>query len=378
MRPPLLRCWLSCVLFGGSIACADGSTGRADNAGSGRVHPVERYVASDMPPSFSTALDGANTTLPFRLGTQAIAASPTGGAGAESPIGRIARGALLASGDIVVLDNGAMVARLYGPDGTPNALNGKPGTGPGEFRRPMALTEAADGGLLISDADRVVQRYSPAGPGYRFLGDIRLPVDAEDMCRLGAHLVVHGLTAADPRLLRVYRDSGDQVGTFGEYYRSPSPLVNEVLGKGRILCDAPRELVVFAPNSAVSEARAFGADGTPVWRVLFLGSRADRIEETEGGYSWKFSTNGRHQLLSLVRLPDRGILIQWTFLTREEAVARASYGTILSFLLDPATGEPIGPDTTLPPILAATDSTVLIGYEDPEPRFEVRALLPRR
>ena len=71
-------------------------------------------------------------------------------------------------------------------------------------------------------------------------------------------------------------------------------------------------------------------------------------------------------------------MVQWTYRTHEELAERASYGTILSFLLDPATGHPIGPDTTLPPILAATDSTVLIAYEDPEPRFEVRALLPRR
>ncbi len=341
------------------------------------IHPNPAYVDQSVKAAWSVGFDDHPVGLGLSLGRLLAQGGTAQGVG-DNPIGRIARGALLASGDILVLDEAALVARLYGPDGSPKALVGKPGSGPGEFRRPIALTEAADGGLLISDADRVVQRYSPAGPGYRFVGDMRLPVDAVDMCRLGAHLVVHGLTAADPRLLRVYRDSRDQVGTFGEYYRSPSLLVNEVLGKGRILCDPTRDLVVYAPSSAISEARAFGADGTPVWRVLFRGSRADRIEETEGGYSWKFSTNGRHQLLSLVRLPDRGILIQWTFLTREEAVARASYGTILSFLLDPATGQPIGPDSTLSPILAATDSTVLVMYEDPEPRFEVRALRPRR
>src|SRR5690606_24215524 len=145
-----------------------------------------------------------------------------------------------------------------------------------------------------------------------------------------------------------------------------------------VACDGPNALVAFATRGPLAEVRGYRLDGAVVWRINLTGVMANLIEDTPEGYRVVRSPSGVHSLLSLTTIPGRGFLVQWTFRDAEDLASRASYGTILSFLLDPATGQPIGPDTTLPPILAATDSTVLIAYEDPEPRFEVRTLLPRR
>jgi hypothetical protein len=64
--------------------------------------------------------------------------------------------------------------------------------------------------------------------------------------------------------------------------------------------------------------------------------------------------------------------VQWNYRTAKELAARESYGVIESFLLDPGTGEPTYLGDGLPPVAAAADSSAVVLFEDPAPRFEVR------
>jgi streptogramin lyase len=54
-------------------------------------------------------------------------------------------------GTVYVLDGSAMAVRVFGPRGEFLRSIGRGGEGPGEFRRPMQIIIAPDGGLWVYD-----------------------------------------------------------------------------------------------------------------------------------------------------------------------------------------------------------------------------------
>lgn len=340
------------------------------------VHPNPAYVDQSLKPAWSVGMGDPPVILGFSLGRTLAPRGDVEGVGDDS-IGRIADGLILPAGEILLVNDALQVLWRYGPDGAQRQLIGRPGQGPGEFRGPRSATMVR-GALAVLDAGIGLQFSVPAGDGFTFSRGVRLTLEADDLCVLDSALVVQG-TAAGLPILHLFSQQGELNRSFGQIYNSPNISINEAIGStGRLVCDGDNKLVIYAPRGALGEVRAYRTDGTPVWRTIFANFRANRMEDHPGGWRVTVSPDGVHSLHALTAIPGRGLLVQWTYRTYDEIVARASYGTILSYLLNPVTGEPIGPDTTLPPILAATDSTVLVAYEDPEPRFEVRALLPRR
>lgn len=358
-------------------SCSGDLTDRARSlASEPNTHPNGRYVDQSIRPTHTTSLSDDGASLNLFLGPVLVPPEGLSRAGSDS-IGRIADGLILRAGEILIVDDALQVLRRYGPDGAQRQVIGRPGQGPGEFRGPRSAT-MVPGALAVLDAGIGLQFFVPAGDGFTFSRGVRLKLEADDLCALDSVLVVQGSAAGLP-ILHLFSLQGELNRSFGQIYNSPNISINEAIGStGRLVCDGDNKLVIYAPRGALGEVRAYRTDGTPVWRTTFANFKANRMEDQPGGWRVTVSPDGVHSLHALTAIPGRGLLVQWTYRTYDEIVARASYGTILSFLLDPATGQPIGPDTTLPPILAATDSTVLIAYEDPEPRFEVRALLPQR
>ncbi len=104
----------------------------------------------------------------------------------EYMFGRIASLAVAPDGSIYVFDSHAKALRKYAPDGTYLATFGRPGGGPGEYRRPDGgLAVLSDGRVLLRDpANARITVYSAEGKtldGWRIRGNFnfsrRLYVD---------------------------------------------------------------------------------------------------------------------------------------------------------------------------------------------------------
>lgn len=343
-------------------------------AQAGGLHPNPRYLDAPVPPAFTIALAARQLASLFHLAETARAAF---GGEADSDaglIGHVKGIELLSSGDVVVLDDKLSQLRLFRATGAAKQRLGRPGRGPGEFSNPVSLTVDADGRIYVGDLSRAVQVFSPGPAGYRYERTLRLDIAPQAMCFLEGQLVVQGMLAQDASVLHLYDPSGRRLRSFGALYRSPNPLLNRQLGVGQVVCDPLRKLVFYSPRSAIGEVRAYRLDGSLVWRTAITGYRVNRIEDYRGGYRVTATPDGVNSLHQLTLLPGRGLLVQVAFRTRAALREAAAFTTLSSFLLDPATGRPLPLGTALPPILAASPREVALAFDDPVPRFEVRAL----
>lgn len=359
-----------CVLLLALLLACTG-TGREGGASSAGSHPDPAYIDQTIPPSFEIALDAAPSTSGLEVGP-VVAHSGVAPGGSDDAVGRIGDGLFLPGGRVLLVDDALEMLHVYEAGGERGVSIGRPGRGPGEFEQPRAAALMAQGSLVVAEGVRL-QLLQPARRGFEYQGALSLDVPAQDFCLLGDTIVTTGSRRSGP-VLHLYAIDGGGIGAFGMVYRSPNEMVNEEMSLGQVACDGAHAVIALATRGPLAEVRGYRPDGALLWRTTFSGAKANRIEDTPGGYRVIKSANGVHSLYSLTMIPGRGFLVQWTFRQPEELTARASYGKILSFVLDPLTGHPLGPDADLPPILAASDTTVLAVFEDPAPRFEVRAL----
>ena len=88
----------------------------------------------------------------------------------------------------------------------------------------------------------------------------------------------------------------------------------------------------------------------------------------------RLSRQGNHTLVTLAYVDGHGLLVQWTFRTWQQLEDEAQFGTTVSFLLNPGSGEPRALGASLPLVPAISAGRAVAIFEDPVPRFEVRAL----
>jgi 6-bladed beta-propeller protein len=375
MRPRAIRFgWIASVAFSVDVLVTIlGCTERTRTRG---LHPDPRYIDNSISPGYRIGLWAPlSRPPPFTVGSPARAAY--GGGGDSAFFGRIKAIGFLGSGDIVVVDEILNDLRLFTGRGTPIGRVGRAGPGPGEFRDPRSLAVDRAGRLYVGDAIPHVQVFAPGPGGYQFERALPTTGDAQGICALGDWLVVQSTSFTRPDVPHVVDSAGTERRAFGLLYRSPNPGINDVASLGEVACDVDHQLIFLAAREMLGEVRAFRLDGVPVWRTVFDGYRNTRIEDYGSGYKVTASraVSPTHSLACMTLVPGIGLLVQWSQRTYEELRDRASYGTIISFLLDPATGRPTPLGTTLPPIMAATATEVAVVYEDPVPRFEVRPLL---
>jgi len=351
-------------------------TGAAAGAQEPGVHPNARYLDAPLPPAFTIAVDAAAVAAPFAFSATPRAAFGSEGDAEADLIGNIKAALLLPSGDVVVLDDRSSEVRIFDGAGRPMQRLGRAGRGPGEFFHLRALAVRSDGRLYVGDLLRRIQVFAPSAAGYRLVGAWQVAVSPVSMCFLGGQLVVQGETMGDS-LLQVIGSSGRRIRSFGAIYRSPNAYLNERFGEGMVACDAARGLILYAPRTAIGEVRAYRPDGSLEWRVALGGYQAPRIEERGGGSRVSPNPRGEHFLHSLLMLPGRGLLVQVRFHPPQAARGSLPDTLLHSFLLDPATGRPLPLGTEFPPIVGASDREALLVFDDPVPRFEVRALQQR-
>lgn len=341
-------------------------------------HPEARWVDTSIGVGFTIPLDAPGDPGALRLGAGAQGGWGTEADAPEHAIGRIYKVLLLPDRGVVIVDDRSQVVRVYASSGRPQQVVGRAGQGPGEFRRPLSAAIDGRGRLYVSDTNRRIQVFAPSGGEYHYERTLTLEVEAQDMCFLGDNLIVQGLSLARQALIHIFDEDGKLVRSFGALYRSPSPDMNEEFGLGRISCDGKRGLIYYAPRIGIGEVRAFEVSGTPSWRTTFSGFRSNPWVSENRTLTTRLSRNGNHTLITLALVEGHGLLVQWTFRTWQQLMDEDSFGSTVSFLLDPATGEPLALGDGLPLVPAISVARAVAVYEDPVPRFEVRALEPRR
>jgi hypothetical protein len=337
------------------------------------LHPDPRYIEAPIPPSFTIAVTAGAAALPFSLAPRPTAAFGSESDSAGVAIGEITAALILPTGDVVLLDGKESTLRFFAAAGRPKQRFGRAGRGPGEFFHPLSLAVDRTGRLFVADLAHAVQVFAPSPAGYRYERTLHIEVAAHGMCFLDTLLVVQGMKLGEDPIFRVYDSAGRPVRAFGSLYRSPNAILNYLFPDGHITCDSRRGLVFYAPSSVIGEVRAYRVDGTAAWRTVLAGYKVNRVEDVEQGY--RVVTGPEvHSVQALTLMPGRGLLLQVAMRTSQALRERLPYTNLRSFLLDVATGRPPLGDR-LPPILAAGEGDVVLAFEDPVPRFEVRRLV---
>lgn len=341
------------------------------------LHPDPRYLDSPIRPTFTIALSARAVAAPFLLAPNARAAFGGGGDEETDLLGHIQGAALLSSGEVVVLDDKMTRLRVFSATGLPEQSLGRAGRGPGEFSDPLSLAVDSRGALHVGDLRHSIQVFSHSTSGYRLERTLQVDVAVRGLCLLDSVMVIHGMQLRSASILHVYDRLGTRLRSFGVLYQSPNALVNHEFGAGRIACDSATGFVFYVPGGAIGEVRAYRLDGSLVWRTVLSGYRVNRIEDYRGGIRIATNQAGVNFVRALTLLPGRGLLVQIAYRSAQALREGVDYTSLTSVLLDHVTGRPSALGTSLPPIVAATRGEVVLGYDDPAPRFEVRAIRAR-
>ena len=343
-------------------------------------HPQAKYLHVPDVPHAEASLDDKPVPAPFAVDGKVLAGFGSDMDPVDETLGDIGDARFLPDGGVALLDKQLVNVRVFDKAGRPRQTVGRQGGGPGEFaRRARSLAVDGGGALYVGDLSNSVKRFSKDASGYSYGRAWRLDLAPHSMCLLDSVLVMTATRMDEPRVLHAFHLNGSGGAHFGRFYESPNLGLNSQFDRGLVACDPQRNRIYFALEGAFGEIRAFGPDGTPLWRSSIDGFRSNIItSELDGGYSVDGSPDGVHAVQSLVVIPGYGLLVQVGHASLEDMKARTAFSTLTSFLLDPAHGHAVSLGTSLPLIVDATASRVLEVSHDPYPRFEVHALSARR
>lgn len=328
------------ALAGVAVAC----TAPADTAAVARPaghHPRAPFVGEASAPASEWRLADRASGLPgLAVGPAYLALGVADGT-EEQVFGEVSDLTVLEDGRIAVLDALSHDLRLFSSDGVFLQRLGGAGAGPGELRSPQALAVAPSGDIVVADMQRRLTRFARGDGGYSVAEILPLELSVRDLCFLRDTLIVHALTIEDAFVLRRIGQNGQIEHSFGTLYASPNPYVNLVVAQGRIACDDEAGLIYVAPRSLMGEVRAYRPDGTLVWRARAPDFVANQVVETPDGYTLELSPTGVHALHTLVSLPGRGVLVQYSFRSQEELRAREPARADITAILSQTDGSAV-------------------------------------
>lgn len=177
------------------------------------------------------------------------------------------------SGRLYVLDAVKHRLSMFSPAGRLLARTGHKGSAAGEFIIPQALA-ISSGHIYVLDSGR--KRVIAFRIGARSLAldrEIPLGMPAYDVCAMGRHLYVLGLSA--DALIHEIRPDGSLVRSFAKPHAGPH-LLALVLARGRIACD-PASGRVALVSSVLPTVRFYSAKGARLWATSLQNFHGMRI-----------------------------------------------------------------------------------------------------
>lgn len=172
----------------------------------------------------------------------------------EEIFGRIEDVAIDSRNRIFLLDSGRQIVGVFTAEGEYLATLGSRGQGPGEFEHAQTLVTVEDQRLLVGNAFRV-EVFDILG-NMEFKESVQLQRPINSMCVISDTLYIHsiGFTDDDEVSEENYRNmihaysllSFDHLFSFGQSYKSTSPMAIDRMSSGTLSCNQASSMVVFA------------------------------------------------------------------------------------------------------------------------------------
>lgn len=329
--------------------------------------PSKQTSLSARPPSTGSAASAMANRLTSATVQWTLGRADGGG---SDVFGNIVDVTLQPSGSVIVLDNYNNEVRIFDPTGRYLSRVGRPGRGPGEFYRPLAVGVDGDGQLLVTQLDRSISVFVPSGDDYNYTFSTRLTtvVSGRDLCALRHIVYLQGApSVGGPTIFPV----GDGAPSpFGEFYRSNNPIIASEVNQGLVACHDSLSIVVAAPKSLLGLVYAFSASGSPKWIARITGFRpVNLVENADRSTRVTIPEQGFHRVESLVPIGDRWLLLQLALVTPESSAAKDPPVRIDSYLIEASTGEGAHISSRLPQIAAADEKGFLAIEHLPFPRL---------
>lgn len=380
IRPPRARLCLALVLAGASASCR-GYAGELHPNAEHRAPPegqIWRIPRRGSPESLS---DPRLQAAAHRL-TMLHEVGRIGALGGDETqlLGDIEDVAIDPRGQVVVLDRQSERVRVYDIGGDFLHDVGRPGSGPGEFDDPRALTVDEEGTLWVADWPDL-QWFAPDdSAGFTYVGSAQPNLWVWHMCALDGRLYVSGMrlgayygrdtSTAFPPVIQVVDADGVRLAGFGRVYRSPNRLIQENMLIGAGTCLPNHALIVYAPDD-LGEIRAWSPVGEPAWTTDLIDFNPLYWEETEDRGDQPHFEKPWETVRALTVFPPDHILVQTGF--RNDSIRNAGGGDLRldTYIIDAATGRGayLGSDI---PLLVLIDDSIAIGKQSvPFPQLHI-------
>lgn len=337
-----------------------------ENAPSGNAALI---TTGSEPPGLSTeALARWREARDLLLGAPVALALGTSSEEGPELFGRIGDAAFDLDGNLVVLDPLGYEVRTFAPDGQHLGSFGQEGEGPMDFAsEPQSLEVLPDGSLLVGMRPAMKSFALVAGAyEYRDL----IPVFARDMCVTTAgrlFITVHDSQDTD-RVLHEVDQAGDSVTlSFGHGYLDEDWLVRNQLSDGTIGCmDEPMQVLFAFDEHPILRAHRPG-DDDPVWSAAL----ADYVQPHYAASASSVRMAGAHG-----EVTDKPHVLGGRHIVWQTYYRRMFSERIRTYLIDAATGRGALISEDFPRVMRVAPRRIVVAWNDPYPRIEVRDLVP--
>lgn len=337
-------------------------------------HPDPQYIQAVAAPTVEIRFNDAVAKPAFRLSPTTRTTIGTEAGAPPTVFSSMTSAILVDDSTIAIIEESMDEVRIFATDGRHLQTIGRKGSGPGEFRRPVAIVVSPQGELLVSDMQRKLHVFVRGPKGFAFDHAIPVTVSIISLCYLGDTLYVSGATLEDIRTVRALDSEGNITASFGTIYDSPNPMVNWQVAQGRIVCNARHGLVLHMAGALLGEVRAYRTSGELAWRVRVPEYRTNIIHDLANGFQMERSPNGVHSDASLFQVADDGVLAQWAFMTRAQMEAKEAPTQIHSIWIDAVSGTATNLGTGLPLLADAGLGIALAISPEPVPQLMVHSI----
>lgn len=177
--------------------------------------------------------------------------------------------------------------RAYDLRGTFTAFVGKRGMGPGEFYYPLKVVVTADGELVVGDQGGRIQIFQKQDTTYLLKETFITEAPfgrAGDLCVLHNHVYTIGYSEELDGIIHKHTLDGEHLASFGEPYRSDSPLVRSLMAPtGSLECNEAHRVIGYI-HQQIPVLTGYSETGDVVWRVKLADANMVKDEEI-GGYA---------------------------------------------------------------------------------------------
>lgn len=178
-------------------------------------------------------------------------------------------------GRIYVIDKQALEVRAFSAQGVPLGRAGGPGSGPGEFRAPLAVRPRGTDTIEVLDGPlKRIATFALGRGGLRLTATMRLEDIGLDFCEWsGDQYVVLWPSQRDEALLRVVDRRGHTLRAFGTLLSELPPKVEAMRYDARVpqtdgpLVCSQEYSTLIAVSSELGYVRAYDIGGRELWRT---------------------------------------------------------------------------------------------------------------